>query len=841
MKKLICLILGLCISFGMFSCDKTINDGEINRHENIENKNLKVYDLKNIVYRKTQSAQEKHTEEVGITMYPLSEFIVGDNVQITINVNNVFYDNNAYYYVVVDWGDGVWSYNGPYRNSAEDRALAFASHEYKKSGDYDVKACAVNLYDGKIYGWSKEIRCMVKGNEATGNMIKCLSPFVSSVKSGKPADILDGRSETYVKTKNAADSDQQEYIGLFFDDWYRLDSVEVQFPSEEITFPSNIALEYTTDGGRTWYSLPKYYYLYDYEKGRYMPIMRFPNPKGATVEFAADGIVANGIRISAKLFLEDARTFAVSEMRAYGDKKTLFYTSDGGYADADLNNMWTIFGKASTEPITSGTVFAGKTNVSPFRSGCAAILSTEWAEWNGLKFNWTDEENIKEAYLNQLINIRYGPDGWSGSDGYIYATADSPKHLDVQHHYTYNSIFIIAARNYILQGNNMYVIQNDKQIPFMEAKNRYGQTMLDKINKAMEYMLDILGGNSGLITVYDPENNGTPMGHSSNYWDAHRSFGYKSAYENALFYQSLKAMGDIEKYLGNDSDCLKYASLAQKCKDAYNNLFWDEAKGRYINSVNIHGERIDFGMTFVNFYAVLFGLADNVKAKLIYDWMDGKRIIRGDTSTGKDIYGEFVYAPRANTVDVSVNGAPYYWWDHGGRLPCEPGTFGGYGHQMQNGGTIFYISYYDMMGRLESVGAESAGKRFKVILDEFHRDSLRRNRYMPFMQNGTQGVGEYSEGVIGEFPESGLVPLTYVTGFLGINVSPDGLEIVPSLPGKYRYAGVREYHFGNRIYSIQVRKDITEPKIQYDDEKYFVVVPADKKYTITLDNRLMEK
>ena len=125
-------------------------------------------------------------------------------------------------------------------------------------------------------------------------------------------------------------------------------------------------------------------------------------------------------------------------------------------------------------------------------------------------------------------------------------------------------------------------------------------------------------------------------------------------------------------------------------------------------------------------------------------------------------------------------------------------------------------------------------------MNEFHKDSLRRNRYMTYVQNGYQGVGEYSEGVIGEFPESGLVPLTFVTGFLGLNVTPEGLEISPSLPSEYSFAGIREYRFANRVYSVQVRKDIDEPTVQYNDEKYFVCVPASGKYVITKDNRLIK-
>lgn len=834
-KKVMCIALALIVGSFAGACG---NKNDV-RQEVVQS--MKTYDLKSIDLEKTALTQKTDALQIAVALPPLPEFSTGETVTANVRILTKFADNRPYCYVIIDWGDGTWSYNGPYENTVEQTASPTLTHAYKTSGTYAVKACAINLSDGKLYGWSESQTCTVTGDYKEKTVIDTLSPFASSLhkKSGTLDSLLDGNVQTYVKTDEAADSDAEEYVGLLFDDFYRLDTLEIQFPQGEEYFPSNLAVEYTTDGGETWYALPKYYYLYDYSKGRYTPIMRFPDPSGATLSLPMDGIVANGVRLSAKLFLMEERTMAISEMRVFGDKQLLLYTGKGGTYDADLNNMWTIFGTAATEPIVSGTIANSKTNSSPFRTGFAEILSTEWAEWNGLKFNWTNEAEAKEAYLNQLINIRYGPDGWSNDDGYIYATSDSPKHLGEQNHYTYNPIFILSVRNYLLTGNNTEVTQNGQTVDFMDAVNRYNQTMRQKLEKAMHYMLETLEGKNGILTIYDPANDGTQTGNASNYWDTHRAFGFKSAYENALFYASLHAMADIKEYYGDTEQAAEYKALAQKAYDAYNKLFWDEEKGRYITSVNVNGERIDFGMTFVNYYAAAFGLADERKAQRIYDWIDGKRIVAGDTSTGDDIYGEFVYASRTNTVDVSNTGAPYYWWDHGGKLPCTPGTFGGYGHQMQNGGTIFYISHYDMMGRLAALGADSADSRFSVIMEEFHKDSLRRNRYMTFVQNGESGVGEYSEGVLGEFPESGLVPLTFVTGFLGLNPCAQGLKISPKLPSGYDYAGIRDYRFGNRVYSIQADKTIAQPSVQYDGEKYFLRLPADKTYIVTYDNRLL--
>ena len=213
--------------------------------------------------------------------------------------------------------------------------------------------------------------------------------------------------------------------------------------------------------------------------------------------------------------------------------------------------------------------------------------------------------------------------------------------------------------------------------------------------------------------------------------------------------------------------------------------------------------------------------------------MDGVRIIEGDTSTGEDIY-HFLVSARSNTVAIeTIEEAGLHYWGGNGHewVDCLPGMGGQYGMHMQNGGTIFYISHYDVAGRTFLSG-DLAMERFKGIMEEFHKDSLRRD---PRTQWGV-----YQVSINGEFPESGLVPLTYVTHFLGITPDVEGLRIDPNLPSDMSYAGVREYRFNNSVYSIEVNRELTEPTLVGENGVYAVRVPADRAYHITRDNRIIE-
>ena len=60
------------------------------------------------------------------------------------------------------------------------------------------------------------------------------------------------------------------------------------------------------------------------------------------------------------------------------------------------------------------------------------------------------------------------------------------------------------------------------------------------------------------------------------------------------------------------------------------------------------------------------GLADEGQLEKIYSWVDGKRVIDGDTSKGADIYN-FKVSARSNTVAVETieEDGLHYWWYNG--------------------------------------------------------------------------------------------------------------------------------------------------------------------------------
>lgn len=453
--------------------------------------------------------------------------------------------------------------------------------------------------------------------------------------------------------------------------------------------------------------------------------------------------------------------------------------------------------------------------------GIGAGWVPAWYEWLTIARNWSDNGWAKDTWRQYIIDVPMT------ADGYIWSY-DSPHWPDMGHagghnnyHYDNNFRYINAVWQYVFWENSLAILDEvdntDKPIKTETyvgaglSEGEYhaaedaskGLTVGQKLEKAMNYVLNNLEGANGLIVIDEDDNDGLNVGtvgsYSCNYWD-NIPFGYKSAYENILFYNALKNMSELETKRGNAQKAAEYTTLAATVKTNYNKTFWNEKTGRYSATVDKNGVVRDYGVTFVNTEAVAAGLADESQMKSIYDWLDGKRIVAGDTSTGADIY-KYIAAPVSNTLDyaaISENGK--YWWHDNGGSQALSGN-GTYGYHVENGGAILYTEYYDIMGRIEMGDLVSAYGRMETLAKEYAKDELNRDPMNP-VSGGFDVLG-----FVGEFPESGLVPVAYLYGFLGVNMMSYGMHISPNIPEGYEYMGVNRMVYGGTSYSLTVKKD----------------------------------
>jgi hypothetical protein len=297
-------------------------------------------------------------------------------------------------------------------------------------------------------------------------------------------------------------------------------------------------------------------------------------------------------------------------------------------------------------------------------------------------------------------------------------------------------------------------------------------------------------------------------GKPSDYWD-NFLFGYKSAYVNAYFHGSLLAMADLEFQLGDRERSLELQRLAGRVRQRFDETFWNPETGRYAGCVDVDGRVWDFGFTYLNLESVFYGCVPPARAREVFAWLDGVRTVPSDVQsvngrvtgvTGADIY-DLGWAPRSCTravESVAVDGK-YWWWSINGAISVageRPSAR--YGEHLENGGAIFYVSFYDIMARLQVLGAEAAWTRFRAILGEFAEDELRRDP--------PNDVGAaWKWGILGEFPESGLVPAAMVYGFLGLGTDHSGLTVAPRLPAALHRLELGPVVYGGARYQVSVQ------------------------------------
>jgi hypothetical protein len=230
--------------------------------------------------------------------------------------------------------------------------------------------------------------------------------------------------------------------------------------------------------------------------------------------------------------------------------------------------------------------------------------AADWADWNGRTLDWTGTAG-REAQSASLLSTKQDDDGyvwsWPDSEGWPFP---DPKLYDARH-FTSNAMYILGTwRYYSWTGDSAFLA-----------------TMLPRVRKAMSFYLDSLGGSSGIVTIASPDHSGRDGAVSSNYWDI-TSFGHLDAYLNAYFYGALEAMAQLEEHVHDVPRAKELRAVRPLVQKRYNELFWNETDGRYVQCVDADGVTHDYGSTYVNLEAASFGLPTAAQAARIFDWLD---------------------------------------------------------------------------------------------------------------------------------------------------------------------------------------------------------------------------
>ncbi len=318
-------------------------------------------------------------------------------------------------------------------------------------------------------------------------------------------------------------------------------------------------------------------------------------------------------------------------------------------------------------------------------------------------------------------------------------------------------------------------------------------------------------GRSGLELTADGKKKFHPgLGVGNNYWDL-LPFGGDDALATIYHYDALVKFAALERDIAahpewtipRDGDPFSpddLTSLAAAIKTTAGKTFWNDTTGRFAGWRDATGRAYDYGFTFVNLEAVYYGLANEEQARSIFAWLDGKRNVDGDTSQGADIF-HWRFGPRSTT---RRNIECYVWpWSGPESIP--------WGGQVQDGGAVLGFTYFELMSRLRTLGADDALRRLHEVLAWFG-DVQAEGGYRKYYAKPGRGTlqGGGTAGGLGfdaEFMESALLPTVMLYGFLGVEPQPGGLRITPRLPAAWPSLTITNVRAQGHVLDITAARD----------------------------------
>jgi len=420
---------------------------------------------------------------------------------------------------------------------------------------------------------------------------------------------------------------------------------------------------------------------------------------------------------------------------------------------------------------------------------------TDWSDQCRMRF-YADETPLSTAFRHAILPLYRHPE-WRGPITAMRIVFNSlnPEqvveidaffsHYDTRHG-SNNPLFIFACAHYYNWTGDAAFLR--RQLPRMREALRYQDTVMGGLR--FGFIRNPWPGHDGRPGWIAREDGSREIhsnhGIGNNYWDL-LPFGGDDFYATAQYYASLMTMADMEALarehpeldlpLGADArDPETLRAHARRVRDIANEKFWNPETGRFVACVDLDGVPHDFGFVFLNLEAIWYGIASPEHARAIMAWLNGDRIVEGDTSTGPDIY-HWRMAPRATTLrNVSWYGQG---WTHPEHIP--------WGGQVQDGGTVLGFSFYDLYARVHVLGPDNAWNRLREIL-AWQREVDQAGGYRAYYADGTRGTtlqGGGTAGGIGidhEFLESSMLPAAIPYGFMGITPRPDRLVVDPKLP-----------------------------------------------------------
>ena len=257
--------------------------------------------------------------------------------------------------------------------------------------------------------------------------------------------------------------------------------------------------------------------------------------------------------------------------------------------------------------------------------------------------------------------------------------------------------------------------------------------------------------------------------------------------------------------------------------------------GRFCIGINEYNGRVlDYGHLYLNLECVCAGIGTDAQQLSIMEWVDGRRIIVGDTSTGDDIYF-YDFAPRFNTRNVEEDGGCMgFMQDENFQDRLWYFGYDTWSRQVQNGGAVIAWSYYDIVARTKVFGIDNAMKRLEEIkkwylkvLDfggngvrfyddyyedlDYHATIDDPDMYWIYSVQASGITGPGAVGLDAEFIESVILIRALPDALFGLNAKQNNNLVFTYQEDKtHDFFEIYNMKYGDAVYSIRSKKNVIQ-------------------------------
>lgn len=396
--------------------------------------------------------------------------------------------------------------------------------------------------------------------------------------------------------------------------------------------------------------------------------------------------------------------------------------------------------------------------------------------------------------------------------------------------------YIRASYDVSSTTNNSVLINASYKFYMWYGDDDFLASIMPRLRRSLLFLNEHLRGRkedlirADWLVGKDGIGNECGRGVYGSYWDLLPS-GLYDLDSSMYYYYALNAMAELERVvtkrgihvpdvrvIGPDNKTVisyketpeSLTKLAARVRANIEKRFWNPETGRFGRNIDSNGKLHDYGWLQHNLLALAMGVGTDAQRDSIVSWVNGSRIVAGDTSTGADIY-HWRFGPRMST---RRNEFYYYWaWPHDRKNEPNNPQFE-WGNQYQDGGAAPMTSCYDLMARCSTGRQSEIDKAFERTreIQAWYNDvksaggkgpEFYRKYYDGHPERGRQqSPNPGGLGLDHEFlSDSSLGTIFLLRAFLGVDSTQDGIiDIAPKVPSELEKIGCENVCYrGNHL------------------------------------------